>query len=298
MAYVPSDDDDLLKKVDVFIGQKPKTPTPNSKTEALRRAADKLGVDAADLGAIISFESAGSFNPHKVGGAGNKYKGLIQFGPEEQKLYYKPNDTFESQIEDGVVRYFQDRFKKAKKNTQGATLEDLYTTVIAGNPNANRDAKDAFGTSARTGTQKIAKEHRPKVLQNFFGGQDTRIDDATFWNDIRQMVDTPNESPTEDNFWQDIRALVNQPAKEPDVTIDAQIQSASDPNVKTRFGVLTTEPEQAKLFAQRGDFKPFEVNGKTLWVNTAKVYANKKLRLKNEADLKQYIAKNPNALTT
>lgn len=173
----PPDTDNLLQWADEFEKSLTSQPTAVSpkggKAEALRRAAQKLGVDAADLGSIISFETGGSFDPHKVGGEANKYKGLIQFGPDEQRRYYNPKDTFETQVEDGVVRYFQDRFKKAGKPTQGATLEDLYTTVIAGNPGANRNARDSFGTSARSGTQRILKEHRPKVLQNFFGGQDT-----------------------------------------------------------------------------------------------------------------------------
>ncbi len=75
-----------------------KRPRAKNPTEALQNAADELGVDAGDLGGIISFESAGSFNPHKVGGENNAYKGLIQFGPDEQKRYYDPKDTFVSLI--------------------------------------------------------------------------------------------------------------------------------------------------------------------------------------------------------
>src|SRR6185369_9997557 len=133
--------DDLAKNYGVALP----SPTPNSGTQikstrkaaALQKAADDLGVDPVDLGSIISFESAGTFNPHKRGGAGNQYKGLIQFGPAEQKKYYKPTDTFETQLQNGVVPYFRDRFAKAGRDTKGASLQDLYTTVIGGNPNAN-----------------------------------------------------------------------------------------------------------------------------------------------------------------
>ena len=51
-------------------------------------------------------------------------------------------------------------------STQGANLEDLYTTVIAGNPGANRDARDSFGTSARSGVAKMGP-HRERAMQRF-----------------------------------------------------------------------------------------------------------------------------------
>jgi len=88
-----------------------------------------------------------------------------------------------------------------------------------------------------------------------------------------------------------------QPVTEKPDTIVAQIQSANDPKVKTRFGVLSTDPSQASLFANQPNFKPFETKEGTLWLNTGKIFANKKLKLKNEKDLQQYL-KNPKALTT
>ena len=68
-----------------------------------------------------------------------------------------------------VVRYFQDRFKGVGMSTQGASLLDLYTTVLAGNPRANRNARDSFGTSAVSGVQRMGP-HRQKALSTFFGG--------------------------------------------------------------------------------------------------------------------------------
>ena len=52
-------------------------------------------------------------------------------------------------------------------STQGATLEDLYTTVLAGNPKANRNAADSFGTTARSGAARMSKEHRAAAMQRF-----------------------------------------------------------------------------------------------------------------------------------
>ena len=52
-------------------------------------------------------------------------------------------------------------------NNRGATLEDLYTTVIAGNPGASPELQDSFGTSARSGAARMYKEHRPVAIQRF-----------------------------------------------------------------------------------------------------------------------------------
>jgi TP901 family phage tail tape measure protein len=143
---------------------------PSSRARALIAAAQKLGISPLDLATIISFETGGTFSPSIRGGAGGNYMGLIQFGgPERAQYGANPNQSFEEQVTGPVVRYFQDRFDKVGLSTQGASLEDLYTTVLAGNPRANRDSRDSFGTSARSGVAKMAP-HRQKALQTFFGG--------------------------------------------------------------------------------------------------------------------------------
>jgi TP901 family phage tail tape measure protein len=143
----------------------------NSRGNAIAQAAKILGVNPLDLATIIEFESDGI--PNRRGGAGGNYQGLIQFGPAERKKYgYNPGMSFEDQVLGPVVRYFKDRFKGVGMSTQGASLEDLYTTVLAGNPKANRGARDAFGTSARSGVQKMLKPgaDRDVALKKYFGG--------------------------------------------------------------------------------------------------------------------------------
>ena len=139
-----------------------------SQRQALETAAAELGVDPIDLATIIGFETGGTYDPGVVGGEGGNYQGLIQFGiPERQAYGVVPGMSFEEQLLGPVVNFFKDRFARAGMSTQGATLEDLYTTVIAGNPGANRDAKDSFGTSARSGAARMYKEHRPVAIQRF-----------------------------------------------------------------------------------------------------------------------------------
>ena len=139
-----------------------------SQRNALETAAAELGVDPIDLATIIGFETGGTYDPGQVGGEGGNYQGLIQFGiPERQTYGVVPGMTFEEQLLGPVVSYFKDRFAKAGMSTQGATLEDLYTTVLAGNPGANRDAADSFGTTARSGAKRMFEEHRPAAIKRF-----------------------------------------------------------------------------------------------------------------------------------
>jgi hypothetical protein len=140
---------------------------PVEQTNALVEVAGELGVSPIDLATIIGFETGGTYDPGVVGGEGGNYQGLIQFGVPERAAYgVVPGMSFEEQLRGPVKRYFQDRFAQAGMSTQGATLEDLYTTVIAGNPGANRDARDSFGTSARSGVAKMGP-HRERAMQRF-----------------------------------------------------------------------------------------------------------------------------------
>lgn len=318
----PSTDyDSLAKRFGIDLA--PSEPAPTSQGDSLTRAASTLGIDPVDLGSIISFESAGSFDPHKVGGAGNKYKGLIQFGPDEQKKYYRPNDTFDSQLQNGVVPYFQDRFRKAGRNTSGASLEDLYTTVIAGNPNANRDAKDANGVSARIGTQKILAEHRPKVLDRFFGGQDSsrpqtdydalearlfgnhsdNTNDGTDYNALEQqlgLTDNHGGTPISPTLPATMPSPQIAPVPESQPTIDAQTQAAADPT-KPRGMVLLSPGEVPKLDDPKWQgFGAFNmpdpvVGDRVAMVNLAMA---KKLKLRTPKDIQQFLDKNPRAMET
>jgi len=141
--------------------------SPIQHTNALVEVAGQLGVSPVDLATIIGFETGGTYDPGIVGGEGGNYQGLIQFGGPERAAYgVVPGMSFEDQLRGPVRRFFEDRFARAGMSTQGATLEDLYTTVIAGNPGANRDAQDSFGTSARSGVAKMGP-HREAAMRRF-----------------------------------------------------------------------------------------------------------------------------------
>lgn len=162
----------------------PYSVAPQSHTDALVNAGRDLGVDPLDLATIIGFETAGSYSPNQMGGEGGVYMGLIQFGLNEQRTYgIIPGMTFEQQLTK-VVQFFKDRFASRGMSTQGASLLQLYTTVIAGNPLANINTKDSFGTSALSGVDRM-KPHRDVAQRRYFGGKPSQ----KVWNDESNMTE-------------------------------------------------------------------------------------------------------------
>lgn len=102
--------------------------TPGN-AQALKNAAAELGTSPTDLATVIGYETKGTFSPSIIGGAGNRYQGLIQFGPTERKQYgANGGQTFAEQMP-AVVRYLKGRGFKP-----GMGLLDLYSTINAGRP--------------------------------------------------------------------------------------------------------------------------------------------------------------------
>lgn len=97
--------------------------------EALRQTAARLGTTPRDLATVIAHETIGTFSPSIRGGAGNRFIGLIQFGPKERADYGASRDqTFREQL--GAV----ERYLKARKFQPGMSRADLYSTILAGSP--------------------------------------------------------------------------------------------------------------------------------------------------------------------
>lgn len=135
--------------------------TPKGTPEqasAVTSVASRLGVSPRDLSAAISYETGGTFNPSKVGGKGNNYMGLIQFGPEERAKYgVRPGMTFEEQMV-AVEGFLRDRGVKP-----GMGISEIYRTINGGNPNASLNASDGNGTIA---------EHIQRIERNHYGNAD------------------------------------------------------------------------------------------------------------------------------
>ena len=81
-------------------------------------------------------------DPNITGGAGGRYRGMIQFGPTEQQKYGISGTQTRAEQMPKVLQYFEDRGYKP-----GMGLGRAYATVLLGNPNESLTGKDSFGTS-------------------------------------------------------------------------------------------------------------------------------------------------------
>lgn len=116
--------------------------------QAIVQLSNELGVDPASLGGLMELESG--INPNVWGGAGGKYRGLIQFGPGARKEVGLPSKpmTVAEQIP-YVKKYFQQR--GFKPGEHGVT--EMYRTVLVGNP--FQSGKDTFGTESDSAAKRM-----------------------------------------------------------------------------------------------------------------------------------------------
>lgn len=100
--------------------------------DGIFEAAQELGVSPLDLATIISYETAGTFDPAKRGPTTQwgQHKGLIQFGvPQAQRFGVDWANPINSQLgaDGAVVKYMKNAGVKP-----GHGLLDLYSAVNAG----------------------------------------------------------------------------------------------------------------------------------------------------------------------
>jgi len=106
----------------------------NALASGIYETASALGMDPLDLATIISYETAGTFDPTKRGPTTQwgQHRGLIQFGEPQARQYGVDwNDPLGSQLgpEGAVARYFSENGWRP-----GMGMLDAYSIVNAGAP--------------------------------------------------------------------------------------------------------------------------------------------------------------------
>lgn len=125
--------------------------------------AKRFGLDPTDVGAVMSYETGGTFSPTIMGGKGGQYMGLIQFGPEERRKYKIDAKSSPEQWTKAVGDFLEDRgFKR------GMGVLDLYSTINAGSP-GRYNASDRPGATVRTHVEQILGAHKEKA-KGWLGG--------------------------------------------------------------------------------------------------------------------------------
>ncbi len=153
----------------------------NAETASLRAApasdlrgmiietADELGMSPGTLATIISYETAGTFNPVKAGPTTQwgQHRGLIQFGePQAQEYgvdFSSPEAALRSQLgrNGAVVKYF-----RANGWQPGMGELDAYSIVNAGAPGRYNASDANNGGAPGTVAEKVRNQfggHREKA---------------------------------------------------------------------------------------------------------------------------------------
>jgi len=141
----------------------------------IRDRARDLGMDPKVLATIISYETAGTFDPRKKGPTTKygQHGGLIQFGQPQQREYgvdlSSPEAALESQLgpDGAVVKYF-----RAHGYQPGMGLLDAYSTVNAGRPGRYNASDAAAGGAPGTVRDKVEQQMAGHMANadRLFGG--------------------------------------------------------------------------------------------------------------------------------
>lgn len=129
--------------------------------------ANALGMNPIDLATIISYETAGTFDPTKAGPTTQwgRHRGLIQFGEPQARQYGVDwSDPINSQLgaDGAIVRYYRDNGWRA-----GMGLLDAYSIVNAGAPRRYNASDANNGGAPGTVADKVNNQmdgHRANAL--------------------------------------------------------------------------------------------------------------------------------------
>ncbi len=125
--------------------------TDNDKA-AIVRTAQQLGVTPTELGAVLQRESG--MNPNIWGGKGGNYYGAIQFGgPERKEAGLDPNKIGNYSLAEQMPHVQKWLGGRGYERGMGVAL--LYNTILGGNPNANMNTQDSFGSSVNNSLRRF-----------------------------------------------------------------------------------------------------------------------------------------------
>lgn len=218
--------------------------------------ANSLGMNPVDLATIISYETAGTFDPTKKGPVTKwgQHKGLIQFGQPQAKQYGVDwSDPINSQLGAGkaVEKYF-----RASGWKPGMSVLDAYSIVNAGAPGKYNASDTAAGGAPGTVRDKVENQfapHRRKaekllLASNSYAGTmtDVKPRDEDFsdifseWQPSNRFAaeQKPKEPEVDDIFGQSWQPTARYAAPQPEQAIVAPA-GGFNPNPQTKREALT-----------------------------------------------------------
>lgn len=142
----------------------------NDLARAILASAQRLGADPVDLATVISYETAGTFDPWKAGPTTQwgQHRGLIQWGePQRVKYGVTQGMPVDAQLQ-AAERYLQDAGYKP-----GMGIMDLYSAINAGRVGRYGASDANNGGAPGTVADKVNNQmagHRQKAAA-LLGGQ-------------------------------------------------------------------------------------------------------------------------------
>lgn len=144
----------------------------NDLAAAILASAQRLGADPVDLATVISYETAGTFDPWKAGPTTQwgQHRGLIQWGePQRAKYGVSQGMPVGAQMQ-AAERYLQDAGYKP-----GMGIMDMYSAINAGRVGRNNASDANNGGAPGTVADKVNNQmgaHRQKAM-SLLGGKFT-----------------------------------------------------------------------------------------------------------------------------
>lgn len=130
--------------------------------QAIIREANRIGADPVDFATVISYETAGTFDPWKKGPVTKwgQHEGLIQMGETQRNQFGYSRGKSVSDLVAASATYLE-------KNgfERGMKLNQMYSIINAGGPNRGHWSDEANGGAPGTVDDKVAgmADHRAKA---------------------------------------------------------------------------------------------------------------------------------------
>lgn len=145
---------------------------PGNMRSGITATAEALGINPVDLATVISYETAGTFNPTKRGPTTQwgQHRGLIQFGePQAKKYGVDWKNPMQSQLgpDGAIVKYL-----RAAGVKPGMGIMDVYSAINAGGVGRYNRSDAGNGGAPGTVADKVNNQmagHRAKAERMFAG---------------------------------------------------------------------------------------------------------------------------------
>ena len=111
--------------------------------------AGRLGISEADLYAVMSFETGGTFNPGIRNAAGSGATGLIQFMPSTARGLGTTTEALAGMSRVDQMKYVEKYL--SNKGIRGGNLSDIYMSVLFPAAVGKPDSFVLFGRGAMSG---------------------------------------------------------------------------------------------------------------------------------------------------